>query len=142
MNFGRLILTGLVASVLFLVLDMALGMAGGWIGKRLFGMSATQPAGIEAKIKLGLVFELINGFLLALIYAVIHTGLPGRGWIKGVSYGFIVWALRVVMWAFSTYMMTDLAPATIGITVGTGLIEVLILGVVIAVVYGTGVSGR
>jgi hypothetical protein len=135
---GRLIVTGLVAAVLFLVLDMGLGMLGGWIGTRFFGQSSTQPSGIGAKIKFGLVFELVNGFLLALIYAVIHTGLPGDGWLKGVSYGLIVWALRVVMWAFSTYMMTDLAPVTIGITVGTGLIEVLILGIVIAVVYGAG----
>jgi hypothetical protein len=35
--------------------------------------------------------------------------------------------------------MTDLSPITIGITVGTGLIECLILGVVIAVLYGPGV---
>ena len=139
MNVGRLMVTGLVAAVLFLVLDMGLGAAGGWIGKRLFGLSSEQPAGIESKIKFGLVFELINGFLLALIYAVIHTGVPGWGWIKGVSYGLIVWALRVVMWAFSTFMMTDLAPATIGITVGTGLIECLILGVAIALVYGSGI---
>ena len=138
MNIGRLLVTGLVAAVLFLVLDMVLGMLGGWLGRRLFGLSPAQPAGIGAKIRLGLVFELINGFLLALIYAVIHTGLPGRGWTKGLSYGLIVWALRVLMWAFSTYMMTDLAPATIGITVGTGLIEVLILGIVIAAVYGAG----
>jgi hypothetical protein len=137
-NVGRLIVTGVVAAVLFLVLDMGLGMVGGWIGTRFFGQPSAQPAGIDAKIKLGLVFELINGFLLALIYAVIHACLPGRGWTKGVSYGLVVWALRVVMWAFSTYMMTDMAPATIGITVGTGLIEVLILGVVIALVYGPG----
>ena len=139
MNVGRLIVTGLVASVLFLVLDMALGMLGGWIGTRLFGLPSAQPEGIEGKMKFGLLFELINGFLLALIYAVIHACLPGRGWVTGLSYGLIVWALRVVMWAFSTYMMTDMPPATIGITVGTGLIEVLILGVVIALVYGSGV---
>jgi hypothetical protein len=138
MNVGRLIVTGLVAAVLFLVLDMALGIVGGWLGTRLFGLPSARPAAIGAKVKLGIVFELINGFLLALIYAVIHTALPGRGWSKGLSYGLIVWALRVVMWAFSTYMMTDLPPTAIGISVGTGLIEVLILGVVTAVVYGTG----
>jgi hypothetical protein len=138
MNVGRLIITGLVAAVLFLVLDMAFGMAGGWLATRLFGLPSTQPEGIESKMKYGLLFELINGFLLALIFALIHPCLPGRGWIKGISYGLIVWALRVVMWAFSTFMMTDMAPATIGISVGTGLIEVLILGVVIALVYGTG----
>jgi hypothetical protein len=135
---GRLVVTGLVAAVLFLVLDIGLGMAGGWLGKRFFGLPSDQPEGIQGKVRVGLAFELINGFLLALIYAVIQTGLPGRGWLKGLSYGFIVWALRVVMWAFSTYMMTDMAPATIGITVATGLVEVLVLGVVIAVVYGMG----
>ena len=138
MNVGQLLVTGSVAAVLFLVLDMALGMAGGWLGSRLFGLPSAQPADFGAKVKLGLVFELINGFLLALIYAVIHTSLPGRRWRKGMSYGLIVWTLRVVMWAFSTYMMTDMAPAAIGITVGTGLVEILILGVAIAMVYGTG----
>jgi hypothetical protein len=49
-----------------------------------------------------------------------------------------VWGLRVVMWVFSTYMMTDMAPALIAINVVTGLIGVLILGVVIAAIHGTG----
>jgi hypothetical protein len=84
---------------------------------------------------IGPIFELINGFMLALIYAIIHPDLPGQGWKKGVSYGLIVWGLRVVMWAFSNYMMTDMPPVLIVITVVTGLIEVLILGVVIAAIY-------
>ena len=138
MNIGRFLFAGIVASVLFLVLDMALGMAGGLVATKLFGLPATQPQGFEKKMRLGLLFEPINGFMLALIYALIQASLPGQGWIKGVSYGLIVWGLRVVMWAFSTYMMTDMAPTLIGINVVTGLVEVLILGVVIAVIYGPG----
>jgi hypothetical protein len=94
-----------------------------------------QPPGFEAKIQFGLIFELINGFMLAVIYAVIHPSLPGQGWKKGISYGLIVWGLRVVMGAFSTYMMTDMAPVSIVINGVTGLIEVLILGIVIAAIY-------
>jgi cellulose synthase/poly-beta-1,6-N-acetylglucosamine synthase-like glycosyltransferase len=135
MNVKRLIVTGIVASVLFLVLDMVLGTAGGFIGAQVFGLPFEQPPGIEAKIKFGLLFEIVNGFMLAVIYAVIHPSLPGQGWKKGISYGLIVWGLRVVMWAFSTYMMTDMAPVLIVINVVTGLIEVLILGIVIAVIY-------
>jgi hypothetical protein len=138
MNIGRFLLAGLVASVLFLVLDMALGMAGGLVATKLFGLPATQPPGIEKKMRLALLFELINGFMLALIFALIQTGLPGQGWVKGLSYGLIVWGLRVVMWAFSTYMMTDMSPILIGINVVTGLVEVLVLGVAIALLYGTG----
>lgn len=138
MNVVRLIVAGVVASVLFLLLDAVLGMAGGFIGANLFGLPSQQPPGIEAKMKLGLAFELINGFMLAVIYALIHSSLPGQGWQKGIPYGLIVWGLRVVMWAFSTYMMTDMSPITISITVGTGLIEVLILGIVIAAIYRVG----
>jgi hypothetical protein len=49
-----------------------------------------------------------------------------------------VWGLRVVMGAFSTYMMTDTPPISIAITVVTGLIEVLILCIVIAAICGAG----
>ena len=48
MNVKRLIVAGIVASVLFLVLDAALGMAGGLIGARVFGLPAEQPPGFEA----------------------------------------------------------------------------------------------
>ena len=138
MNVKRLIVAGIAASVLFLVLDAALGMAGGFIGAQVFGLPAEQPPGFEAKVKYGLIFELINGFMLAVIYAVIHPSLPGRGWKKGFSYGLLVWGLRVVMGAFSTYMMTDTSRILIAITVVTGLIEVLILCIVIAAIYRDG----
>jgi len=137
MNVKRLLVAGIVASVLFLVLDAALGTAGGFIGAQVFGLPIEQPPGFEAKIKFGLVFELINGFMLAWIYAVIHPSLPGQGWKKGISYGLLVWGLRVVMGAFSTYMMTDTPPNSIAITVVTGLIEVVILCIVVAVIYRT-----
>jgi hypothetical protein len=138
MNVKRLVAAGIAASVLFLVLDMLLGTVGGFVGAQVLGVPFEQPPGIEDKIKFGLFFELINGFMLALIYAVIYRCLPGQGWQKGISYGLIVWGLRVVMWAFSTFMMTDMPPALIAITVVTGLIEVLILGIVIAIIYRDG----
>jgi hypothetical protein len=138
MNVKRLVVAGIAASVLFLVLDAVLGTAGGFIGAEVFGLPVEQPPGFEAKVRYGLIFELINGFMLAVIYAVIHPSLPGQGWKKGISYGFLVWGLRVVMGAFSTYMMTDMPPILIAITVVTGLIEVMILGIVTAVIYRTG----
>jgi hypothetical protein len=135
MNVKRLVVAGIVASVLFLVLDMVLGTAGGFIGVQVFGLPFEQPPGFEAKVKYGFIFELVNGFMLAVIYAVIHPSLPGRGWKKGISYGLLVWGLRVVMGAFSTHMMTDMSPILIAITGVTGLIEVLILCIVIAAIY-------
>ena len=138
MDVRRLLVAGIAASVLFLVLDMVLGTAGGFIGAKVFGLPFEQPPGIEAKMRIGLIFELINGFMLAVIYAVIHPSLPGQGWKRGISYGLLVWGLRVVMWAFSTYMMFDVPTISIAITVATGLIEVLILSIVVATIYTVG----
>jgi hypothetical protein len=135
MNLTRLLVAGIAASILFLVLDAVLGMVGGLVGARVFGLSPQGPSQIQSKMVYGLVFEFINGFMLAVIYAVIHLSLPGQGWAKGISFGFLVWGLRVVMWAFSTYMMFDVPAVSIAITTLTGLIEVLVLGVAIAVIY-------
>jgi hypothetical protein len=138
MNVKQFLVAGIVASVLFLVLDAILGMAGGFIGAKVFGLSSEQPPGFETKMRFGLIFELINGFMLAVIYAVLHPSLPGQGWKKGIGYGLLVWGLRVVMGAFSTYMMTNVPPVSISIGVVTGFIEVLILGIAIAVIYKGG----
>ena len=133
MNVKRLIVAGIVASILFLVLDALFGVLGGVIVEQVFGIPAGQPD--QAKMVYGLLFELINGFMLAVIYALIQPALGGKGWQKGFWYGLIVWGLRVVMWAFSTYMMTDMPTALIGITVVTGLIEMVIICIVIAAIY-------
>lgn len=135
MNLTRLLIAGIAASLLFLVLDAALGMIGGLVGARVFGLAPQDPSQIQDKMAYGLVFEVINGFMLTVVYAVIHYSLPGQGWAKGISFGFLVWGLRVVMWAFSTYMMFDVQAVSIAITTFTGLIEVLILGVVISAIY-------
>jgi len=133
MDAVRILIAGAVASVLFLVLDAALGMLGGLVGTRLFGLPASQPD--PSKIRLGLVFEIINGLMLAAIYAVIQPALVGGAWTKGILYGLIVWGPRVVMWAFSTYMMTSMPPVQIGINVVTGLVEMLIICSAIAAIY-------
>jgi len=133
MDAVGILIAGGVASVLFLVLDAALGVLGGLAGTRIFGLPESQLD--PAKMKLGMVFEVINGFMLAIIYALIQPALAGQGWTKGVPYGLMVWGLRVVMWAFSTYMMTNLPPTQIAITTVTGLLEMLIICTAIAAIY-------
>ena len=135
MNIKRFILAWVVAAVLFFVLDMVFGSLGGIITASITGTPVLAPQGIESKIFAGLLFEVINGFILVLIYKLIHTSLPGTALVKGISYGLIVWALRVLMWAFSTFMMFDVSAVMIVVTAALGLVEVLILCTVIALIY-------
>jgi hypothetical protein len=135
MNIKRFILAWIVTTVLFLVLDMIFGTLGGFLTANITGAPIQGPVGLESKIFTGLIFEVINGFILVLIYAVIHPSIPGEGLVKGIYYGFIVWTLRVLMWAFSTYMMFEVSSVLLVVTTILGLIEVLILCVVIAAIY-------
>jgi len=135
MNIKRFILAWIVTSVLFLVLDMLFGTLGGYLTASITGAPIQGLGGIESKIFTGLIFEVINGFILVLVYVVIHASIPGKGLVKGIIYGLIVWAMRVLMWAFSTYMMFEVSPVLLVITTILGLIEVLILCVVIAAIY-------
>jgi hypothetical protein len=134
-NIKKFILAWIVTAILFLVLDMLFGALGGFLTANITGAPIQGPAGIESKIFTGFLFEIINGFILVLVYAAIHPSIPGKGLVKGIGYGLIVWALRVLMWAFSTYMMFDVSTVLLAVTTILGLIEVLILCIVIAVIY-------
>ena len=135
MNIKKFILAWIVTTILFLVLDMLFDTLGGYLTANFTGAQVESPPGIESKIFTGLIFEVINGFILVLVYAIIHPSIPGKGLVKGISYGLIVWALRVLMWAFSTYMMFEVSPVLLAVTTILGLLEILILCVVIAAIY-------
>jgi hypothetical protein len=135
MNTRRFILTWLVISIMFLLLDMLFGVIGGQITAAITNEAVAQPADMETKILWGILFEVINAFILVLIFSFIYRCLPGKGWSKGISYGFIIWGLRVLMWAFTNFIMLDISPVLLSVTVILGLFEVIILGVIIAVLY-------
>src|SRR4030043_1577260 len=54
----------------------------------------------------GIVIDLVYGFIMAGVFLLLYKSLPGEtGLVKGVSFAFIVWFLRVVMSAASQWMM-------------------------------------
>lgn len=77
----------------------------------------------------GILIDLAYGFILAGLFTLLHKSLPGAsGWVKGLSFGLIVWFLRVVMSVASQWIMYRLPPAALVYTLLTGLGEMLILG--------------
>ncbi len=47
--------------------------------------------------RLGLVLHLINGVVLAVIYALLVDTTPGPGWIHGLAYGAALWLVLMVI---------------------------------------------
>jgi hypothetical protein len=85
----------------------------------------------QANFVFGLAADLVYGFALAGLFLVLYTALPGSsGILKGLSFGVIVWFLRVVMFAASAFVMYEIPGITLLYQLGTGLVEMLALGTI------------
>jgi hypothetical protein len=79
----------------------------------------------------GTGIDLAYGFIMAGIFLLLYRALPGRSrFVKGLSFGLLVWFFRVVMPAVSTWMMFEVPANTILYNLVTGLGEMLVLGIV------------
>lgn len=86
-------------------------------------------------VPVGIVVDLIYGFILAGLFLLLFPSLPGQaGWVKGLSFGLLVWFLRVVMGVISQWMMYTVPVESLLYTLGAGLIEMLVLGLLFGLV--------
>ena len=76
----------------------------------------------------GLAIDLIYGFALAGGFLLLQGSLPGSGIVQGLIFGGLVWFARVVMQAASQWMMFTVSAQALLYTLATGLIEMLVLG--------------
>ena len=78
----------------------------------------------------GIMIDLVYGFVMAGVFLLLYKSLPGEaGLVKGVSFGFLVWFFRVVMYAASQWVMFNVPVEALLYSLVTGLGEMLILGV-------------
>ncbi len=78
----------------------------------------------------GIVIDLAYGFILAGVFLLLYNSLPGEiGLVKGVSFAFLVWFFRVVMYAASQWVMFNVRLEALLYSLVAGLGEMLILGV-------------
>ena len=77
----------------------------------------------------GIVIDLVYGFVMAGVFLLLYKSLPGEtGLVKGVSFAFLLWFFRVVMYAASQWVMFNVPLEALLYTIVTGLGEMLILG--------------
>lgn len=78
---------------------------------------------------LGMIIDLVYGFVMAGLFLLLYSSLPGTaGWAKGLSFGLVAWFFRVLMAAASQWMMFNVPSTTLLYTLGTGLVEMLLIG--------------
>lgn len=81
-------------------------------------------------IPAGIAIDLVYGFAMAGIFLLLYKSLPGgTGLTKGISFAGLVWFFRVVMYFASQWMMFQVPATAILYGILTGLVEMLLLGV-------------
>ena len=77
----------------------------------------------------GMVIDLVYGFAIAGIFLLLYKSLPGEtGYLKGISFGILVWFFCVVMSTTSQWVMFNVPNEALLYSLVTGLGEMLILG--------------
>lgn len=122
----QFIIISVVSGILFGLLD-------GVINANPLAQRLYKPYAPIAKTSLnplaGIVIDLVFGFIMAGIFLLLYTSLPGEiGFLKGLSFAVMAWFFRVVMYVVSHWMMFTLPVRTLLYTLTTGLGEMLILG--------------
>ena len=123
----RYIIVSVISGILFGVLDGLINANP--IAARLY--EVYQPiAKTSINFLAGIAIDLAYGFILAGLFLLLYPSLPGgSGWVKGVTFGLMVWFLRVVMSVASQWMMFKVPLKALLYTLLAGLGEMLILGI-------------
>ena len=121
------IIISLISGILFGVLDGVINANP--LAQRLYKVYS-PIARTSLNPILGIVIDLIFGFVMAGVFLLLYNSLPGAtGLVKGLSFAAIVWFFRVVMSAASQWVMFIVPVKTLFYTIAAGLGEMLILGI-------------
>ena len=133
----RYIIVSVVSGILFGVMDGLINANP--LAQRLY--KVYKPiAKTSMNVPAGIVIDLIYGFVMAGIFLILYTSLPGElGLVKGISFAVLAWFFRVVMHTASQWMMFKVPIRTHLYTLVAGLGEMLLLGILYGVTLAPGV---
>ena len=123
----RYIIVSIISGILFGVLDGVINANP--VAQRLY--EVYKPiAKTSINPLAGIMIDLVYGFVMAGVFLLLYKSLPGEtGLVKGVSFTFLVWFFRVVMYTASQWVMFNVPIEALLYSLVTGLGEMLILGV-------------
>ena len=124
----RFIIAAILTGLLFGILDGLIN--GNPLAVKL--MECYNPIAKQTiNVPAGIVIDLFYGFVITGIYVIIMQALPTElGIIKGLTYGLGMWFFKVLMSVITNWMMFNIPGKTLIYILLTGLIEMLLLGII------------
>lgn len=130
-NWKRYVAASLTVGVAFILLDAVVNANP--LAEQAYAvfMPIVRP-GID--IFAAIAIDLAYGFALNAVFLMLYQGLPGRSrLLKGVSFGLLVWFLRVVMGAAGQWVLFAIPVSTVTYMLASGLLEMLVLGALLGI---------
>jgi hypothetical protein len=123
----RFIIAAILTGLLFGILD-------GLINGNPFAanlMKCYKPIlKTSINIPAGIIIDLVYGFAISGLFLLLFPVLPSEfGIVKGITFGIGMWFFRVLMNVISNWMMFNIPGRTLVYLLLTGLVEMILLGV-------------
>ncbi|MFX1519750.1 MAG: hypothetical protein ACFFCD_07510 [Promethearchaeota archaeon] len=132
MKLVKIVICSIIVGSLFIAFDMLIAIATSPLYALYSDLAVWKT---PPNILYGMFFDIVNGFILVGVYKVLYNGIPEVRWKKGVIYGLIVGLFRVIMMAFSTFVMYEIPLILVVTSLITGYIEIIILSIILAIIY-------
>lgn len=132
-NQVKIFQIGIIAGIVLFLL----GSIEGWLTG---GLYASSDPSLWADMSgnwwlTTLIYNIIIGLLLTLVYGIFYTSLPDKGAARGLQYGFWIWLIGTVPGLMMT-LLTMAVPVELVITwLISGLVNYIIAGLIIGSMY-------
>lgn len=80
------------------------------------------------------VAHLVINFFFVLVFAILHKGIPGTGWKKGLMYGLLIWLVGALSMAIMPFYMT-ISTTVVIYWILQALVIYLINGLLVGALY-------
>jgi hypothetical protein len=100
-----------------------------WTPQQMFNM----PAGWFVYLVVG---NTVLAVAVAVVYAMLVKGIPGKGIRKGLVYGVIIWVIGVLPAVFTIHVLTVMNDMAVLYFTTQSFFEHLCYGAIIAAIYG------
>lgn len=139
MNVKKGVVAGFLAGIAMVIADMAVwGATQGYL-MPLYQASAAVWKPMEplsAWLARYLSLLVAEGIIFGIVYSVLYNGIPGKNNLnRGLNYGVILWLVGLVPGMAITYLMMAVPTPIIASWLFGGLIDLLVMGAVLAFVY-------
>lgn len=138
----RAILAGLLATLVGFIVGFGLYSLANPVYARYSSLPYAKPVDSTVAYLIQMVVGgAVLNMLLALVYATIYPGLPGKtGWQKGLAFGLLLLIVNMLPIAFNTWMQIAQPVVLIIIEALNRTVGLLITGLIIAVCSSSALS--